>query len=204
MSIGAVSCAICWVEGSFNYSTMSSTSYKRSWNLPIQDSSSFRWLVVWAAVYVGFVLVCFWLLFSGVFFLSSIRVILSTKSSTTFSRWSILFYCVWFTSFYSTISSCSFVMSLSNCFHKSLITTFLSSCSCLAAIVFSPSYLTLSSRAFPAVWTVLICSSAWSFHVLSTRCFPTRSVMWAAWFLRFPTTWDWKWLISLICLLTVC
>jgi hypothetical protein len=79
-------------------------------------------------------------------------------------------------------------MSLSICFHKSFITTFLSSCSCLAAIVLSPIYLTLSSRAFPAFCTVLICSSACSFHVLSTLCFPTRSVMWAAWFLRLPTT----------------
>jgi hypothetical protein len=137
---------------------------------------------------VDFVFVCFWLLLSGVFCLSSIRVILSTKSSTTFSRWSILFYCVLFTSFYSTISFCSFVMSLSICFHKSLITTFLSSCSCLAANVLSPIYLTLSSSAFPAVWTVLIYVSACSFHVLSTFCFPTRSVMWAAWLLRFPTT----------------
>ena len=137
---------------------------------------------------MDFVRVCFWLLFSYVFVLSSIFVILSTKSSTTFSRWSILFYCVLLISFYSTISSCSFVMSLSICFHKSLIATFLSSCACLATIVFSPIYLTLSSRAFPAVWTVLIYSSAWSFHVLSARWFPTRSVMWAAWFLRFPTT----------------
>jgi hypothetical protein len=86
MSTGAVAYAISWVDGSLSWSTMSSTSCKRSWNLPILDSSSFRWLVVWAAVNVGFVLVCFWLQFSGVFVLSSIFVSLSTKSSTTFSR----------------------------------------------------------------------------------------------------------------------
>jgi hypothetical protein len=59
ISAGAVACAMSWVEGSFNWSTMSSTSYNRSWNFPIRCSSSFKWLVVWAVVNVDFVLVTF-------------------------------------------------------------------------------------------------------------------------------------------------
>ena len=82
--------------------------------------------------------------------------------------------------------------------------TFLSSCSSLTSTAVSPIYRTLSSSAFPAVYTVLIYSSACSFQVLSILCFLTWSVIWAAWFFIFPTTWDWKWLISWIYVLTVC
>jgi hypothetical protein len=190
MSIGAVACAMSWVEGSFNCNTMSSTSYKRSWNLPSLDSNSFIWAVVCAAVSEDLVLVYFWLLGSYVFALSSIFVILSTRSSTTFSRWSMRFCYVWLRSFCSTISSYSFVMSSFSYFHRSFMATFLSSCCSLTSTAVSPIYRTLSSRAFPAVYTILIYSSAYSCQVLVARDFTTRSVTWAAWFLRFSTTWD--------------
>jgi hypothetical protein len=190
MSTGAVVYAISWVDGSFSWSTMSSTSCSRSWNLPILCSSSLRWLVVWAAVNVGFVLFTLLLLFSYVFALSSIFAILSIRSSTTFSRWSMRFCYVWLISFWSTISFCSLVMSSFIWLHTSLTATFFASYSCLSRTVASPIYRTLSSSAFPAVWTVLICSSAWSFHVVFALDFTTRSAICVAWFLRLPTTWD--------------
>jgi hypothetical protein len=56
ISIVGCSCAVAWavgyVDGSFSYSTMSSTSCNLSWNLPILCSSSFMWAVIWAVVKV--------------------------------------------------------------------------------------------------------------------------------------------------------
>jgi hypothetical protein len=92
MSAGAVAYAMGCVDGSLSWSTMSSTSCNLSWNLPIRCSNSFMWAVIWAVVKVVLDREDLELLASCVFVLSSIFVILSIKSSTTFSRWSILFY----------------------------------------------------------------------------------------------------------------
>jgi hypothetical protein len=153
-------------------------------------SNSFMWAVIWAVVNVAFDRRDLEVVVSCVFAASSIFVILSTRSSTTFSRWSMRFYYVWLISFWSTISCCNLVMSSLSWLQTSFTATFLVSCSCLASTVASPIYRTLSSSAFPAVCTVLIDSSACSYHVLCALDFMTRSVIWAAWFLRLPTTWD--------------
>ena len=155
MSILEVCCAVAWamgyVDGSFSYNTMSSTSYNRSWNLPIRCSNSFMLLVIWAVVKVVLDRKDFEMFVSYVFALSSIFAILSIRSSTTFSRWSMRFCYVWLISFWSTISSCSFVMSSFIWLHTSLTATFFASYSCLSRTVASPIYRTLSSSAFPAV-----------------------------------------------------
>ena len=179
---------------------MSSTSCRRSWNLPILCSSSLRWVDIWGAVKTDFVRDGFWLLVSYLFALSSIAIILSSKSSTTFSRWSILFDCVWFRSFWSTISLCSCVMSPSVYFKIAFMATTLSSWSTLTISAVSLIYRTLSSSVLPADWTTLIYCSAFYYQSQIDFCLVSTFCTNAAWPLMFATTcskklctsWTWE------------
>jgi hypothetical protein len=83
-------CASICVDGSFNYSTISSTSFSLTRNLCILVSISSMAFVICVMSCVFVDLVARLVFCSGWFVLSSAFVILSTKSATTPSRWTIL------------------------------------------------------------------------------------------------------------------
>ncbi len=107
---------------------------------------------------------------SALFARSSAFTTLASRSSTSFSRWVILFCCTWFKSFYSTISRCNYVISPSIVLQSSFSALFLSCWSSLTSTVASPISVTLFSRAFPAVWTTLMDFSASVCHANDAFC----------------------------------
>jgi hypothetical protein len=152
-AIFAITPAVVWgdlavevicVDGSFNYSTMISTSSNRSRKLSTLTVSFFTCSVSWVGIWGGLVRVDRWLIVSFAFALFSSYVItvpsvarvfpffsrtiiLSTSSVTRSSRCLIWFWWDPLTSFCSTMSSCSCVTALFNSFMSSLDALFLSS-----------------------------------------------------------------------------
>ena len=151
------------VDGSLSYSTMLSTSS----NLV---SNSF---CVWASFYnystmagsvVVFDLVLRGAYSSSIFSWSSNFAILPTRSAITSLWWIIRSSASLFISFYSSMSYWSYVISLS--YSSSLVLrawnfSLRSMWTCGACSSMPP---TFCSRAFPAVWTLLIVSSTFCFH----------------------------------------
>jgi hypothetical protein len=105
------------------------------------------------------------------FALSSAFTTLVSRSSTSHSRWVILFCCTLLRSFCSTILFWSYVISPCIVFHNSFSAAFLSCCSNLTSTAVSPISVTLFSRALPAVCTALICSYASACHANAAFCF---------------------------------
>ena len=131
---------------------------------------------------------------AGLLALSSAAAMRPTKSSTSFSKCSILAYCSWCTSLWSRMSDYSYVISPSISRSLSLVWLCLSSCSSLTSTAASPFSRTVSSKLLPAVWTVLMEASASFFHDSSYRWVATRLAMNAAWVLRLSTTcWRKRW-----------
>lgn len=158
-----------WVEVSFSWSTMVSTSSIRSFIYFVVFSQALMVVSILFSCYWGALdLVARWVAVSSVLALSSALVILSIKSSTTFSRCEILDCCSLFTASWSSISRCSYWTSFSSSFMFSERSLILSSCSSRMRTAASPIRRTFSSSWFPACWTCLIFASASFFQALSS------------------------------------
>ena len=125
---------------------------------------------------------------SCLFVLSSAFTTLSSRSSTNFSRWDILFYWTLFRSFWSSMSVCSYVISPSIARHSSLRALFLSSWSNLTSTAVSYISDTFFSKALPAVCTTSMDAYASVCHANAAFCFVSTFDTNVAWPRMFATT----------------
>jgi hypothetical protein len=155
------------VEVSFSCSMICSTSAILSSVLEVRASNACRCAATLAGVVAAFVFEVVGGLGSSMFALSSYVVTRATRSSTSLSRCSILACCSLLISYWSKMSTCNYVILSSMPRYLDLSSLVLSSCSNLTRTADSPRILTFSSRLLPAVWTVLMESSASFFHASS-------------------------------------